>query len=88
MEQNFPNPFNPVTTIEYTLPEQTAVRLSIYDAQGALVVNLENRVREAGTHTASWDGRDGAGNSVSSGVYFYRLTAGTRTIMRKAVLLK
>jgi hypothetical protein len=85
---NYPNPFNPVTTIEYTLPDAEHVTLSIYDARGQLVVNLESGVQPGGTHKREWNGADGKGRPVASGTYFYRLTAGKRTLTQKLVLLK
>lgn len=85
---NYPNPFNPTTTIEYSLPEAAFVTLSIYDGKGRLVVDLEKGARPVGTHTATWNGLDARGSRVASGVYFYRLTAGNQSMTRKLVLLK
>jgi hypothetical protein len=87
--QNKPNPFNPSTTISFYLPEETSVRLAIYDISGRLVDRLiggERRI--AGTYNIEWNGRDSQGGSVSSGIYFYRLTAGKGTISKKMVLLR
>jgi hypothetical protein len=87
--ENFPNPFNPSTTIRFALPRDADVTLKVYDVAGRLVRTLlEREPRDAGVHDALWDGNDTGGNPVSSGVYFYRLTAGTETLTRKAVLLK
>ena len=83
-----PNPFNPQTTIEYTLSERAVVSIEVFDASGQYVLRLDHGERGPGTYRAVWDGRDGAGNALASGVYFVRLTAGTRTFTRKAVLLK
>jgi len=88
MTQNFPNPFNPETSIEYTLSDAGNVALSIYDAQGRWIVDVERGERTAGTHTATWDGRNARGETVASGAYFYRLTAGSQTQTKKLVLLK
>ncbi|HEU4929639.1 MAG TPA: PA domain-containing protein, partial [Candidatus Krumholzibacteria bacterium] len=88
LAQNAPNPFNPSTTIRFTLPVSERVGLAIYSASGALVRMLVDETRERGSHDVSWDGRDSAGNPVSSGVYFYRLTAGKFSDSRKMVLLK
>ena len=88
LSQNAPNPFNPSTTIRFTLPASERVGLAVYSADGALVRMLVDETRERGTHDISWDGRDSAGNPVGSGVYFYRLTAGKFTDSRKMVLLK
>ncbi len=86
--QNFPNPFNPTTTIAYTLPSRMRAVLSIHDSQGALVIRLDQGVREAGMHRIEWDGRDVSGASVGSGVYFYRLEGIDGVAPRKMVLLK
>lgn len=86
--QNVPNPFNPATTISYTLPEAAFVTLSIYSVVGKLVRTLESENKSPGTHTVVWNGRDRAGTVLSSGVYFYRLQAGDRTLTRKMLLLK
>jgi hypothetical protein len=88
LSQNAPNPFNPSTTIRFTLPASERVGLAIYSASGALVRMLVDETRDRGPHNVTWDGRDSAGNPVGSGVYFYRLTAGKFSDSRKMVLLK
>ncbi|MEJ2720863.1 MAG: FlgD immunoglobulin-like domain containing protein [bacterium] len=88
LHQNTPNPFNPTTTISFTLPESTPAMLSIYDVAGALVRTLMDETVAAGYQKRTWDGKDDRGEQVSSGVYFYRLTAGKRTLTKKMVLLK
>ena len=85
---NYPNPFNPETTIAFTLPEPGKIRLSVYNIRGRFVRELLNEFREAGEHRVVWDGRDERGYPVSSGVYFYRLSAGDITEQRKMMLLK
>ena len=85
---NFPNPFNPTTTIHFTLENTSHVTLSIYDARGRRVTTLIDDVRGAGPHEIRWDGTDAAGASVSSGVYFYRMKAGKTSLSRRMVLLK
>lgn len=82
--QNHPNPFNPSTTIEYTLTARTPVKIQIFDAKGALVASLDEGTREPGTHRAQWN----ASPSVSSGVYFYRLAGAPAAESKKMVLLK
>ena len=72
--ENYPNPFNPATTLAFDLPAPSDVRLAVYDLQGRLVKTVAAGRYEAGRHSAVWDGSDDAGNPVSSGVYFYRLT--------------
>lgn len=88
LSQNSPNPFNPTTTIRFTLPVSERVALAIYAADGSLVRMLVDGVTESGAHNITWDGRDMAGNPVGSGMYFYRLTAGKFSDSRKMVLLK
>ena len=86
--QNNPNPFNPSTTIRFYLPEKRLVTLDVYDVTGTLIARLADGYRERGTHSVQWNGRDGKGNQVSSGLYFYRLIAGKEVISRKMVLLR
>jgi hypothetical protein len=75
LEGNYPNPFNPSTTIRYALPQQALVQVIIYDIQGRPVRSFASRVQQAGEQTISWDGSDDFGNSVSSGTYIYRVKA-------------
>ncbi len=86
--QNHPNPFNPATTIEYSLARRSPVAILIYDAAGALVVRLDEGVREAGAHRVDWNGRNAAGAPVGSGVYFYRIDGMPAAGAHKMVLLK
>jgi len=88
LSQNVPNPFNPTTTIRFSLPASERVSLAIYNANGQLVRTLVDDVRGIGAHNITWDGHDSAGNLASSGVYFYRLTAGKFSETKKMVLLK
>ncbi len=90
LAQNVPNPFNPSTTISYSVPEGVSVQVSlkVYDIRGRQVSTLVNEVREPGTYTVFWDGTDEAGRQVASGVYFYRMQAGDFVQTRKMVLLK
>ncbi len=84
----YPNPFNPVTTIPFTLAGPTRVTLTIYDALGRKVRTLVDGDRPAGTQAVTWDGRDGAGRPVSSGVYFVELETGGTVGSRKVVVAK
>jgi hypothetical protein len=89
LDNNYPNPFNPTTTIRYGIKEQTHVSLKIYNVTGQLVKTLVSEVKKpAAEYSVTWDGRDASGNSVSSGVYFYSLTAGDTKHTKKMVLLK
>ena len=73
LEQNYPNPFNPSTVIKYSLPQESRVKLSIYNALGEEVAVLVNDIITAGFHQTQWNGLNSTGNQVSSGIYFYRL---------------
>ncbi len=84
----YPNPFNPLTTIEFNLPEETVVSLNIYNIKGQKVRTLIDEHKPAGKHTAVWDGESNNSKPVSSGVYFYNLKAGTYEKTEKMILLK
>lgn len=89
LDQNAPNPFNPVTSIGYSVANDGArVRMSVYDVAGRLVRDLVDGTATAGVHTARWDGTDAAGRAVASGIYFVRLSVGGWTDSRKMALLK
>ena len=88
VEQNYPNPFNPSTTIRYTLVEASDVRLTIYNALGQEVRALVNATQSAGVQSVQWDGRDALGKLVASGLYIYRLEAGTKVAVRKMIFAK
>jgi hypothetical protein len=88
----FPNPFNPTTTIQYYLPENANVNISIYNSLGQLIKVLVHEEKSRGSHMVKWDGRNLFGNIVNSGIYFYRFEAngkkGEKTITKKMILLK
>ena len=86
--QNYPNPFNPSTKITFQLAERSDVRLVVYDVVGREVALLAAEPMEAGTYEVQWDGRDGAGRLLPSGLYLYRLEAGSFTQARTMTLLK
>lgn len=86
--QNWPNPFNPSTTISYHLPEAVRVRLEIFDVAGHRIVCLVDGNEERGTHSAVWNGAAEAGRPAAPGIYIYRLTAGRETLSRKMVLVR
>ena len=83
LSQNFPNPFNPTTTINYNLSKSIQVSLKIYDVLGREVATLVNGVQEAGQKTAVWDA-----SHIASGVYFYKLVAGDFSDVKRMILLK
>jgi hypothetical protein len=89
LRQNIPNPFNPVTTISFEVPDGGAnVSLRIYDVSGRLIRTLVDGVAPSGLRSASWDGTNDAGEPVTSGMYFYRLTAPSFSQTKKMLLLK
>jgi hypothetical protein len=88
LDQNYPNPFNPQTTIAFSLRQRGVVSLRIYDVAGERVRTLADETFDAGPHTRVWDGRNDAGQAVSSGVYFYKLVTADFAQTRKMVLLK
>ena len=85
---NYPNPFNPETSIGFALPTTGQVELTIYNTLGQRVATLVSGEFPAGLHQVVWDGRDGDGRTVASGVYLYRLAAAGNIMTRKMMLLK
>ena len=88
LKNNYPNPFNPSTTIEFDLPRKSHVQLQIFNLSGQLVSTLINGVFSAGSHSVTWNGRDGSGRLMASGIYFYSLRTETTIQSRKMILLK
>lgn len=88
LSQNFPNPFNPSTTISYALPKKTQVRLTIYNMLGKEIRTLVNRTEDAGYKSVVWDGLDQRGQLISTGVYIYKIQAGEFTHTRKMIFMK
>jgi aminopeptidase N len=88
LAQNYPNPFNPVTTIRFSVPERRLVQLRVYDVTGRLVATLADGVFTAGIHSVQWNGTNRRGQPVASGIYFYRLQAGSDAATRKMMLLR
>ena len=86
--QNVPNPFNPVTSIQYRLPEQAHVLLSVYDILGRKVRTLVNETRDSGTYSVRWNGTTDSGEAVGSGVYIYELTTPQFISTRKMIIIK
>ena len=85
---NYPNPFNPSTTIRYGLPEQSDIVLQIYNIKGQLVKTLEKSNQPAGYHEVTWYGKDENGKIVSSGIYFYKLNTDKFISMKRMLLIK
>jgi len=88
IHQNFPNPFNPVTTLRYDLPENSLVNITIYDMMGREVKTLINQTQDAGYRSVVWDATNNYGNPVSAGIYLYQILAGDYLSTKKMVLLK
>ena len=86
--RNYPNPFNPETHIRYELPEESNVRLDVYDVTGSLVRTLMNKQQSAGRYEVIWNGRNTQGNKVVSGLYFYKMTTPAFTHVQKMMLVK
>lgn len=85
---NYPNPFNAITSIDLDLPSQAVVRIVIYNTLGQKVRTLDNESLVCGRYSLEWDGRNDAGDTVSSGLYFYVLVADDNYAIRKMMLLK
>ncbi len=88
LAQNFPNPFNPETTIHYSLPKAGIIRLVIYDVLGRKIRTLVNQRQAAGSKQVRWNGRNDQGDIVGSGIYFYRLSSEEFNRVKKMVLLR
>ena len=86
--QNFPNPFNPTTTIQYAVAKESPVELLVFNVQGQKVRTLVRDSKSVGKYSVVWDGRDDHGRLVASGVYFYRLRVGGYLSVKKMLLLK
>jgi hypothetical protein len=86
--QNGPNPFNPVTTIAFSIHREAPVKLDIFSLDGRRVKSLVDGVTGAGTHEVLWDGTDDAGRPLGSGLYFYSLESGGKRVTRKMIMSK
>ena len=86
--KNYPNPFNPVTTLRYDLPENSRINITIYDMLGRQVKNLINQTQDAGYRSVHWNATDDYGNPVSAGIYLYQIQASEFVQTKKLVLLK
>ncbi|MDD2890168.1 MAG: T9SS type A sorting domain-containing protein [bacterium] len=84
----YPNPAKGIASIKYSLPKESNVAVKVYDVTGKLVNTLVNENRKAGTYITTWNGKNTKGNKVSTGLYFYRVEAGSKIETRKIVLVK
>ena len=88
IDQNFPNPFNPTTTMNYQLPQASDVRITIYNVLGQKVRTLLNTRMDAGYHNVVWDGLNDNGARMASGLYMYKFEAGTYVQVQKMLMMK
>ncbi len=88
LDQNTPNPFNPTTSIGFSLDRESRVRLSVYSQAGRLVTNLVDGRVTPGSHSATWNGTDLTGKAVGSGVYYYRLDTDKNSLTGKMILVR
>ena len=88
LSQNFPNPFNPTTEIQFQLPEENHVTLTIFNSLGNEIARLIDAHVDAGTHTVQWNAKDVNGIQLPSGIYFYRIQAGNFVQVKKMNLTK
>ncbi len=88
LNQNFPNPYNSETTIRFDLARPEEINLTVYNLAGQKVITLAQGIRQTGTHTLRWDGRDGVGRELASGVYLYQMRTGDIVRTRRMLLLK
>ena len=88
LEQNYPNPFNPSTTINFALPQNENVKLQVFNSNGELVRSLINSELSTGSHRIEFNAKDSDGLKLASGIYFYRLRAGSFVEAKKMILLK
>ena len=88
LHSNFPNPFNPTTSIKYDLPKDATVSLMIYDITGREIRHLVNETQNAGFKAIMWDGTNNYGHQVGTGMYLYQIKAGSFVQTRKMLLMK
>jgi len=88
LAQNFPNPFNPSTSIKFDMKEKGFVALKVYNVAGQLVRTLVNDTKDAGSHTITWDGKNNRGGAVASGIYFYKMETKDFSQTKKMVMLR
>ncbi len=86
--QNFPNPFNPSTTIEYQIPRTARVKVSIFNIKGQLIKEILNETQTEGVHRVTWSGTNQNNEGVSSGIYFYTVNSDGLILSKKLILLK
>ena len=88
LSQNYPNPFNPSTTIKYALPKESNVSLKVFDILGKEVSSLVDENQPAGTYKVEWKGLNNRGESLTSGIYLYKLSVDGKNFTRKMLFIK
>ena len=88
VHQNHPNPFNPITTLRYDIPQVINVNITIYDMMGRQIKTLTNGIQSPGYKSVQWNATNNQGGSVSAGVYLYKIQAGDFVDTKKMILLK
>ncbi|MCB5253510.1 MAG: T9SS type A sorting domain-containing protein [Candidatus Cloacimonadaceae bacterium] len=88
ISSNYPNPFNPITTIAFSIPEDSKVKLTIFNIKGQKIKDLVSENMLRGHHKFVWDGRDDGNRTVSSGIYFVKLYAAGNSYTHKMMLMK
>ncbi|MFI5252614.1 MAG: multiheme c-type cytochrome [Bacteroidota bacterium] len=88
LQQNYPNPFNPTTEVKYQMPQAGHIRITIFNTLGVEITKLVDQDQAPGYYTARWNGKDQSGMTVSSGIYLYRMEAGSFSTVKKMILMK
>ncbi len=88
LDQNYPNPFNPSTTINYSIPKEGNVSIQIFNSLGELIKNLVSSEQSSGNYSVKWNGKNDKGFGVPSGIYFYQLKAGGKSLSKKMIVLR
>ena len=86
--QNYPNPFNPTTTIEYQLPRAGETEIKIFNVKGQLIKKITKGFQQAGNYKIEWDGKDAAGQKVTSGLYIYQIKFENTVLSKKMILTR
>jgi flagellar hook assembly protein FlgD len=88
LSNNYPNPFNPTTNIQFAVPQQGTITLAVYNVLGQRVKTLATGVYPPGHYMVTWDGKDESGRAVASGIYFSRLETGSIALVKKMLMMK
>jgi hypothetical protein len=88
LTNNYPNPFNPSTNLQFAVPKQGNITLAVYNVLGQRVRTLADGVYAPGQYTITWDGKDESGRTLASGIYFARLETGSIALVKKMLMMK